>query len=167
MININLFFCMNPTVSVTGEPINPPDFVNISIPFHGEDLNIQLQKDRAMFGDSGPEDQMCHYTGTVAGMEDSRVLMSICKSYGIDGIVYTDDFNAEIRPADTFSALGPKAPHVIYNLKDLTNKEGTGIDQRKFINTSGKIFSKIGSNIVDLFLFLCFFAVNYIFCFQI
>ena len=107
------------------------DAMTLTVPFRGEDLTLDLTADRSLFADdwklvdndgnvlsTDKEAFMCHYTGTVAGRKDSRVTISVCDEAGINGIVETMDWVAEIQPVDPTASVNSLGSHIIYDMED-------------------------------------------------
>lgn len=109
------------------------DALTLTVPFHGEELTLDLTADRTLFhddwqlvndnGDVLSDDKeafMCHYTGTVAGKKGSRVTISVCDDAGINGLIETEEFNAEIQPVDPDTRrVDSLGTHIIYDMEDL------------------------------------------------
>ena len=94
-----------------------PDSLTMKVPFHGEDLELNVSADRSIFADdwslvddsgkvlsTDKEAWMCHYTGSVTGKKGSTVTISVCNEGGISqGLlkrtISTPRFNPWVRPA--------------------------------------------------------------------
>ena len=112
------------------------DAMTLTVPFRGEDLTLDLTADRGLFADdwklvdnegnvlsTDKEAFMCHYTGTVQGKKDSRVTISVCDEAGINGLIETGDFAAEIQPVDPSVSLNNLGSHIIYDMEDLVLRD--------------------------------------------
>ena len=115
------------------------DSLTLTIPYRGENLELDLQVDRDLFADDwkwtdgvtgevihDKELFMCHYSGEVVGKPDSTVAISVCEETGISGLITTQDWTAEMRPADLHSnaVRSTTGRHVIYDVNDLILPEG-------------------------------------------
>jgi len=111
-----------------------PETLSLTVPFRGEELTLDVSADRSLFAedwklvnDNGDvlstdkEAFMCHYRGEVAGRKGSSVTISVCNDAGINGLIQTDDFEAEIRPVDPVAEVRVSnlGSHIIYDMEDL------------------------------------------------
>jgi hypothetical protein len=109
-----------------------PSNLTLKVPFQGEEMMLEMRVDRSLFAedwqlvdDSGAlisddkEAFMCHYTGSVAGKKGSRVTLSVCKQAGINGLIETEAFAAEIQPMDPTVSVDNLGAHVIYAIENL------------------------------------------------
>jgi len=77
--------------------------------------NVNVVNDTALY--------MCHYFGTVRGVPDSKVVMSLCDEIGMRGTIQTNDFHIETQHAIPLSEAAQRSfhnqEHIIYDLKDV------------------------------------------------
>jgi hypothetical protein len=113
-----------------------PDSLTMKVPFHGEDLELNVSADRSIFADdwslvddsgkvlsTDKEAWMCHYTGSVTGKKGSTVTISVCNEGGISGLIETDDFHAEIQPVGPTRSVSSLGSHIIYDMEDLVLRD--------------------------------------------
>jgi len=108
------------------------DSLSLKVPFRGEELTLDVKANRELFADdwklvnnegdiisTDKEAFMCHYTGEVAGKKGSRVTISVCNEAGMNGLIETDEFDAEIQPVDPTVDVNNLGSHIIYDMRDL------------------------------------------------
>ncbi len=108
------------------------DSLSLKIPFRDEVLTLDVTANRDLFAEdwklvdgdgevitTDKEAFMCHYTGSVAGKKGSRVTISVCNEAGMNGLIETDEFNAEIQPVNPTVGVKNLGSHIIYDMNDL------------------------------------------------
>jgi hypothetical protein len=108
------------------------DSLSLKVPFRGEVLTLDVRANRDLFAEdwklvdgegevitTDKEAFMCHYTGSVAGKKGSRVTISVCNEAGMNGLIETEEFDAEIQPVDATVGVKNLGSHIIYDMNDL------------------------------------------------
>jgi len=119
--------------------------VEVQVEYQGQGMFLDLDVDTQLLAEdwfletTDPEtgvvtvntnrsDFMCHYQGSVRGIEDSHVVMSLCEELGMRGTVHTEKFNIEIQHAVPLNewngAFGSfrryhREAHIVYSLEDV------------------------------------------------
>jgi hypothetical protein len=112
-----------------------PRVLELDLPYKSSTMQLRLEVNAALFSpdwyaaswdDAGElviednvEDYMCHYLGSVVGMPDSIVALSVCDEMGIQGRIASSDAGLDLGVRATDSSLRSitnVGEHVIYNL---------------------------------------------------
>ena len=130
-----------------------PRVLELDLPYKSSTLELRLEANTALFSadwsaaswddasgelviETNPEDYMCHYLGSVVGMPDSVVALSVCSDIGIQGRIVSSDAGLDLGVHATDMSLRSitnVGKHAIYNMTDLE-----GID-----------FGEVDNEIVD------------------
>jgi hypothetical protein len=118
------------------------DSLSLKVPFRGELLTLDVRANLDLFAEdwklvdgegevitTDKEAFMCHYTGSVAGKKGSRVTISVCNEAGMNGLIETDEFDAEIQPVDPTVGAKNLGSHIIYDMKELVLPDDIEYDE--------------------------------------
>jgi len=153
--DVKSFETFDATSCVTGSTYTKantvyPESMKMRVPFRGEELELNLSVDRSIFADdwslvddsgkvisTDKEAWMCHYTGSVVGKKDSTVTISVCNEGGINGVIETDDFHAEIQPVNPTCLVSALGGHIIYDMEDLVLRDDISYGEPQVRNATG------------------------------
>jgi hypothetical protein len=122
-----------------GAKIRYPRSLDLDLPYQSSTLQLHLEVNADLFSsdwfaaswdDAGElvdrvdnaEDYMCHYLGSVAGMPDSVVALSVCDGIGIQGRIASSDAGLDlgVRATDmSLRSVTHVGEHAIFNMTSL------------------------------------------------
>jgi len=122
-----------------------PRVLELNLPYKSSNLRLLLEANTALFSsgwfaaewnDEGElinrtdnaEDYMCHYLGSVEGMPDAFVALSVCDDIGIQGRIFSAEsaLDLGVRATDTsLRSVSNIGEHTIYNMTALMDDIST------------------------------------------
>jgi hypothetical protein len=120
--------------SVSAADARYPRKLELDLPHKSPTLRLRLKANTALFSPewfaaewngegelvettTDPENYMCHYLGSVDGMPDSFVALSVCDDIGIQGRILGPDLELGVRATDSsLRSVANVGEHVIYNV---------------------------------------------------